>query len=361
MGRVAIRNVWVDYLLSTSGHISATDLSEVLEGQYSHDQISRMLCKGEVDDKALYLRGKRFVAAKGGLKGVVTLSIDDSIQEKPYSEVNGLVAYHWDHKAGRAVKGINFVSSLLGDEQASVPLSMQIVEKELVYNEQSGEEKWQVLQSRNEIFRGMVEKLTRGGRVDYVLSDSWYASKENMTFVVKQCDTDFIMALKTNRSCARSEKDARKGHFVPLQDIKLGKRAVKLYLKDLDFPVLVVKKVFKNEDGSSGTLYLASSDLELDYDEILTLYKRRWKVEEYHKSLKTNCSLGKCQASSHSAQKSHFYLAAFAFLLLEKAKLRDDKNHFALLKELNILTVKYGLKQVRKQLHATSKNIKMAA
>ena len=106
------------------------------------------------------------------------------------------------------------------------------------------------------------------------------------------------MALKSNRLAARSEKDAEKGLYKPLQNLKLGKCAVKLYLNELDFPVLVVKKVFKNEDGSSGTLYLACSDPELDYEGIFTLYKRRWKVEEYHKSLKSNCSLGKCQASS---------------------------------------------------------------
>jgi hypothetical protein len=61
MGRVAIRNGYVDYLLSTSGHISATDLSEVLQGCFSHDQISRMLCSGQIDDKTLYLKAKRLI------------------------------------------------------------------------------------------------------------------------------------------------------------------------------------------------------------------------------------------------------------------------------------------------------------
>jgi transposase len=357
MGRVALRNVWVDYLLSTSGHISATDLSEALEGRYSHDQISRMLYAGDVDDKTLYQKSKRLIKAKGGYTGVVTLSIDDSIQEKPYSEVNGLVAYHWDHTESRAVKGINFVSALVSDEAACVPMSVQVVEKHWNPEQQA----WKVVKSRNDIFQQMVELLTRSGQVQYVLADSWYASKENMRFVREQCDTHFIMALKTNRSAAVSKKEAENGSFVPLPDIMLGKRAVKLYFIGLDFPVRVVKQVFKHGDGSSGTLYLATSDLELNYEQIFSLYKRRWKIEEYHKCLKTNCSLGKCQASSHSAQRSHFYLAALAYLLLEKAKLKEDKNHFALMKQLNILTVKYGIKQVRKQLHATSNKLKMAA
>lgn len=358
MGRVALRNVYVDYLLSTPGHISATDLSQALEGRYSHDQISRMLCGGAVDDKALYLKGKRLMAAIAGAPDAVTLSIDDSIQEKPYSGVNGLVAWHWDHTQNRAVKGINFVSALWSNGgEACVPLSLQVVEKH--WDEDKGT--WKVQRSRNEIFQQMVERLTRSRKVGYVLADSWYASKENMRFVCEQCDTHFIIALKTNRSAAVSKKDAEKGNYSPLPDLMLGKRAVKLYFIGLDFPVRVVKRVFKHGDGSSGTLYLATSDLELDYEEIFTLYKRRWRVEEYHKSLKSNCSLGRCQASSPWAQTSHFYLAALAYLLLEKAKLRQDKNHFALMKQLNILTVKYGLKQVRKQLHASSERLKLAA
>ena len=43
MGNVAIGKVFVDYPLSTHGHIRATDLSEVIDNQYSHDRISQML------------------------------------------------------------------------------------------------------------------------------------------------------------------------------------------------------------------------------------------------------------------------------------------------------------------------------
>ena len=86
----------------------------------------------------------------------------------------------------------------------------------------------------------------------------------------------------------------KKGFISHCKTLGFSKCAMKLYFKELDFPVAVVKKVFKNEDGSSGTLYLACSDLALSYEAIFTIYKRRWKVEEYHKSLKSNCSLGKC-------------------------------------------------------------------
>ena len=247
------------------------------------------------------------------------------------------------------------------DSGISVPLSIQPVQKALVWNKQKSKEVYKALHNKNAVFRTMVRRLTRSKRVDYVLCDSWYSGKENMNYLVQECATNFIMALKINRGVARSQKEAKAGNFKPLQDMKLGKGAVKVYIKGVEFPLLVVKKVFKNEDGSSGTLYLATSNTELCYEQILHLYKRRWKIEEYHKSLKSNCSLGKCQAFSQRAQQSHFYLSALAFLLLEKAKAQKDKNQFALKKELNILTIKYGLKMIKKLLHVNTKNISVAA
>ena len=360
MSKVAIRNVYVDYLLSTQGHISATDLSEVVDNEYSHDQISRMLYHADVDDEKIYWQSKRIVKAQNS-EGKKVLILDDSVQPKPHSKVNGVVAYHYDHSQQRCIKGINFISVLWADERCSVPVSMKVVVKELQWDHKKQQEVWKAVQTKNDIFRAMVGRLTRNDQIDCVLADSWYASKENMQWLTHEYKVNFVMAIKSNRLAARSEKDAQRGVYKPLQGLRLGKCAVKVYLNELGFPVLVVKKVFKNGDGSSGTLYLACSDLEMDYEAIFTLYKRRWKVEEYHKSLKSNCSLGKCQASSRTAQQSHFYLAVLAFIQLEKARMSKGKNHFGLIREINILTCKYGLSIVKKYLHTTLTSLQNAA
>jgi Transposase DDE domain len=360
MTTVGMRNAYVDYLLSTEGHISATDLSVAVEGKYSHDQITRLLCSGEVNDKTIYLKGKHYIKQKG-IKGSVTLSIDDSVVPKPHMQFSNIVNWHYDDAKRRCVKGINFISALWSDDQVNVPLSLQVVEKELRWNENKQQYRWKCLKNKNDLMRSMVQRLTRSKQVDYVLADSWYSSRKNMNYLVEECETDFIMSVRCNRAVARSEKEAQKGKFRPLRELKLGKGAVKLYFKGVHFPVLVVKQVYKNADGSSSTLYLATSDLELSAEQIVQLYKRRWKVEEYHKSMKSNCSLGKCQAPSLTAQQSHFYLAALAFLLLEKTKVKEDHNHFALKKQLNLLTIKYGMKVIKQYLHSKSKFIHNAA
>ena len=46
--------------------------------------------------------------------------------------------------------------------------------------------------------------------------------------------------------------------------------------------------------------YLVTSDSSLTADQIITIYHKRWKVEEYHRSLKQNAS-GQTSALSRSA------------------------------------------------------------
>lgn len=218
MTLVAIRNTYVDYLLSTQGHISATDLSEVIDNKYSHDQISRMLYSADINDKKLYLQAKRVLKAHKS-EGKKVLILDDSIQPKPHSKVNDIVAYHYDHGEQRCIKGINFISALWADEHCSIPLSMKVVVKERCPDNKKQPEVWKTVATKNELFREMVGRLTRSRQIDYVLADSWYASKENMEFITQKCKTHFVMAIKSNRLAARSEKDADKGLYKPLQDL----------------------------------------------------------------------------------------------------------------------------------------------
>ena len=37
---------------------------------------------------------------------------DDTIEEKPYTDENEIVCWHWDHSQNRNIKGINFITAL---------------------------------------------------------------------------------------------------------------------------------------------------------------------------------------------------------------------------------------------------------
>ena len=59
-----------------------------------------------------------------------------------------------------------------------------------------------------------------------------------------------------------------------------------VWLEGVDFPLLMARQVFTNKDGTESVLYLVTSDTTLGFEQITGIYQRRWKVEEYHKSIK---------------------------------------------------------------------------
>src|SRR3989304_9792172 len=108
---------------------------------------------------------------------------------------------------------------------------------------------------------------------------------------------------------------------------------MQIYLEGVDFPVYLVREVFTNEDGSNGSrgvLHLLSSDPTLTYDQITRIYQRRWRVEEYHKSLKHNASLTKSPTRTVTTQTNHFFASVYAFIKLEMLKMKTSINHFAI-------------------------------
>ena len=103
-----------------------------------------------------------------------------------------------------------------------------------------------------------------------------------------------------------------------------------MWLKDLSFPVAVPKKVFTNEDGSKGVLYLVTNDLESDAEKIYGVYQKRWRIEEYHKSIKQNGSLEKSPTKVVRSQKTHIFASIVSYCKLELLKIKTNLNHFAL-------------------------------
>ena len=84
---------------------------------------------------------------------------------------------------------------------------------------------------------------------------------------------------------------------------------MEIWLEELDFPLLLTKQVFKNENDTVGELYLVCSDLNLSYHKITTICKKRWSVEEFHKSIKSNTGFAKSPTKTVKTQMNHYMLS----------------------------------------------------
>jgi hypothetical protein len=242
--------------------VTATGLARLLGGQVSHDQITRFLAGEPKTSAALWRIAKRFVRQVESDDGVIV--IDDSIEEKAYTDENELVCWHWDHSTERSVKGINFLSALYVTEQAALPVAFDLVTKTEHYvDKKTGKPKRRSSISKNERYRLLLRVCVHNQlKFRYVVNDSWYASADNMKLVKRDLKRDFVMPLKCNRKVALSQAEKGRGQYVAVSDIALPADATReVWLEEVGFPLLLTKQVFTNEDGSTGTLYLVTSDL----------------------------------------------------------------------------------------------------
>jgi Transposase DDE domain len=340
-------DLYVDYLLCSTIETTATGLSSLTDNAISHDKVTRFLSARDYTASDLWKIAKPMHESIKDEDGV--LIIDDSIQEKPYTDENELIAWHHCHTKNRAVKGINFVSALYHSPKGVVPVGYELVRKTMkVVDKKSGKERRKSPVSKHKNFRDLVcNAVTNNVKFKHVLADSWYSSIENMNFIKNEMKRHFIMPVKSNRKVALSESDKAAGKFVRIDSLE-PRENVLVRLEGVDFPLRFTRQVFKNEDGSTGILYLVSSDIELTNEQIQTIYKKRWKVETYHQSLKNNASLAKSPAKKPRTQANHLFASLCAYIRLEQISARLAMNHFSLKAKIYLRALKVAMLELQK-------------
>lgn len=329
-------DLYTDYLLTTVHQATATGLSDLLDGTISHDAISRLLSGDTFTSKDLWKSVKKTVRKHENKSAC--LIFDDSIIEKPYTDENALICWHYDHSKGKNVKGINLLTAFYHSQSAEenlplrVPVSFELILKTLHFCDiKTQKEKRKSEITKNELLQEMVQQSIHNQlKFSYVLADSWYGSSSNMLFIHRK-KKQFIFEMKGNRLTALSDNARNKGQWTRMNQLDIpDNTAIKVWLKDLQIPVLLTKQVFTNKDTSIGVRFLVSNDFNLSDDDFTTIYKKRWSVEEYHKSLKQNAAVAKSPTRTIKTQSNHFFAAILAYVKLEKLKFINQMNHFAM-------------------------------
>ena len=156
---------------------------------------------------------------------------------------------------------------------------------------------------------------------------------------------------------ALSEKDRNAGNWTRINELNISNNApVKVWLKDLEFPILLTKQVFTNKDNSNGDRFLISNDFSsggvpLTDEQFTTIYKKRcrngyWSVEEYHKSLKQNTSVAKSPTRKVQTQSNHLFASIMAYIKLESLKFANKMNHFAMKTKIYNQALKAAFKEL---------------
>jgi hypothetical protein len=345
-----ILDIYADYLISSFSYTTATGLSRALDGVISHDKITRFLSAEDYGSKQLWQLVKPIIREIESEEGIIIF--DDTIEEKPYTDENCLITWHYDHSEGKAVKGVNILSALYHNQGITIPAIFQPVKKTVTYiDEKTGKEKKKSVKTKNEYLREMAKIATFELKLKYkwIVADVWFSSNDTMEFIKFELKKEFIMPIKANRLIALSLTQKSQGQFQQVGSYKLEPNIPQIvYIKELPFPVLLVKQVFKNEDGSEGVLYLVCSELTAGVEQVKGVYKKRWHIEEYHKSLKSNVGLGKSPTKTVRTQQNHFFSAIYAYVKLEMLKMNSKLNHFALKTKLYVQAIKASMTELQR-------------
>jgi hypothetical protein len=349
-------DIYTDYLIAQNQHATATGLSDLLEGQISHDKITRFLNSKKLSSKNLweYIKPEiRKIEQKVG--GVLIL--DDTIEEKTYTDENEIICWHYSHAKGRCIKGVNLLSCLVRYGDIALPISYETICKDVLFCDIATRKiKRKSSVSKNQMFRLIIaQAVTNEVKFDYVLADNWFGAKKNMEFIHYDMKKKFIIGIKSNRLIALSEKERKKSQYQNLNTLNLkdGEKRI-VWLKDIFFPVALITKIFKNEDGTIGTLYLITNDLENNSDRIYEVYQKRWRIEEYHKSIKQNASLEKSPTKVVISQKNHIFASIVAYCKLEFLKVKTSLNHFALKYKLLVRANQRAFQELKKLYERTA-------
>ena len=345
-------DLYTDFLLTTVHQATATGLSKVVDGAVSHDSITRLLTENKFSSKDLWHSVKPLVRQHQTEEGC--LIFDDSIIEKKYTDESPLVCWHFDHSTNRGVKGINLLTAFYHTHHPDqelplrVPVNFELILKTIHFCDlKTKKEKRQSPVTKNELLRKMVQQSIHNQlKFKYVLADSWFGSSENMLFIHRK-KKFFIFDMKNNRKAALSEKDRNDGQWTRIDELDIPDNTpVKVWLKDLKIPVLLTKQVFKNKNQSTGVRFLVSNDFSLSDDDFTALYKKRWSVEEYHKSLKQNAAIAKSPTRTVKTQSNHLFASILAYVKLEKLKFVQQLNHFAIKSKIYLAASKAAFNEL---------------
>ena len=302
------RQQYIEYLLNTPVNYTCSNLAEHLDG-VSHDAVSDFLQRGRVTANRLWELVRPLL--KDTEEAV--LIVDDSVQNKQYSQQIGLVQRQYSGAEHGLVRGIDIVNLVHYDGQDFYPIDYRIYAPAVDGH------------TKNDLFGEMLmaAKTRKGIKARVVLFDSWYTSIANLKLIAF-LNMVFFAPVKDNRLVSLSREQG----YIHLQDIDWTpgrlQNGVMVKLKELPFKVRLFKIVATNGDID---WIITNSPDPIDALAVADMNARRWPIEQFHRELKQLTGSEKCQCRKARSQRNHLGYCYLAWLAL---KVRANSVHLSL-------------------------------
>ena len=294
---------YVEYIISTPINYTCTNLADHLD-DISHDAINDYLRREKHTAHTIWELAEPLINNSRDSY----LILDDSVQDKNYSQKIEMVKRQYSGNTHGLVKGIGIVNLVHAYQRDYHPVDFRVYAPDF-----DGK-------TKNQHFRDMLHQAfeVKDIKAQTILFDSWYAASENLKYIYG-INKFFITTLKANRLVSLSKEQG----YIHLQKIEWTDEqlqyGITVKLKEVPFKVQLFKVVATNGDIDWMITHRTSGSI--DTQVVQNENQVRWFIEQLHRELKQLTGIERCQCRKQRAQRNHLaccYHAWFSLKVIAK-------------------------------------------
>lgn len=259
--------------------------------------------------------------------------VDDTVEGKTGKYVEGSRDALWSNKEKRNIRGVNVVSLNYSDGYSNFMIDFAIsmgnyarvkfeeFTQELDFRSTAYKRRLEIMDGKSQIAIDMVKRAIKSGiYADYLLIDSWY-SKPVFIKEMNDLGLKVISRIANNNKIWNFKNKEKTLNAIYEKYKKLKQEKAGKYGKKIQFTYFSVTVEHKNAGKlkivfiktSDNLIPIVSTDLEINDEEIIEIYKRRWDIEQGYKELREHFGFGKEENRIYEALIARMTLSFFAY------------------------------------------------
>ena len=279
--------------------------------------------------------------------------VDDSVYDKSRSKKLELLSKVYDHVEQKFVRGFRMLTLAFTDGISLIPMDFALLGSKKILCEANSDidgrshgakRRDEAIKEAPEVLLSMIDRhsdLIQEG--SHIVFDSWFSfpsliralteRKLYVTVRLKQNDTYYLFRRKCKDSLvtlrqlyaklSRIPRSVRERQQKENADI-IGSLCVALPQEGKEaIPIKIVFLQNKHSKNPQEWLAILTTDLELSEEQVVQMYAKRWKIEEFFKVAKNLLKLeSEFQGRSYDMLISHATLVCVRYIFLELERRR---------------------------------------
>jgi len=277
-------------------------------------------------------------------KAIKVLILDDTVEDKVGKNIEGSCDNLWSNKEKRKIRGINVVSLNYSDGLSNFMLDFAIAmnkyarvsieefSNKVDHRTNAHKRRLETMKGKSQIAIDMVKRAINSGiYADYLLVDSWY-SKPVFIKEMNELGLKVISRIANNNKIWNfiGKEKTLEAIYNKFKALKTAKKGT--YGKKIKFTYFSVVVEHKNAGKlkivfiktKEKLIPIVSTDLEINDEEIIETYKRRWDIEQGYKELRQHFGFGQEENRIYEALIARITLSFFTYNIVSYNRIANE-------------------------------------